>query len=68
MELKPITRIEKLHESPIMDRDGTIYGTSLPTDSQMYRKINELVDEVNKLKEKLSEYEYLEYMKDYPND
>lgn len=68
MELKPITKIEKLHESPIKDAEGVIYSINMPTVLQMYRKINELIDEVNKLKEQLSVYEYVEYMKNYPKD
>ena len=47
--------IEQLHEQGICDRDGNIYGMSAPSNWKLMEKINELVDEVNRLKRKLKE-------------
>ena len=47
--------IEQLHEQGICDRDGILYGMSAPSNFELMEKINELVEEVNKLKKKLGE-------------
>lgn len=47
--------IEQLYEEEICDRDGNLYGMSAPSNFELMRKINELVEEVNRLKEKLEE-------------
>lgn len=47
--------IEQLHEQSICDSYGTIYGKSAPSNWELMKKINELVDEVNRLKEKFGE-------------
>ena len=47
--------IEQLHEEGICDRDGNLYGMSAPSNFELMRKINELVEEVNRLKEKFEE-------------
>ena len=47
--------IEQLHEHGIGDRDDYLYGMSAPSNFELMEKINELVDEVNRLKEKLGE-------------
>lgn len=44
--------IEQLYEQGICDRDGNLYGMSAPSNFELMKKINELVDEVNRLKEK----------------
>lgn len=44
--------IEILHERPIVDRFGNCYGSDAPSHFEMMEKINELVEEVNRLKEK----------------
>lgn len=41
--------IERLEETPIIDRYGNCYGTRNPSDSEYMRKINELVDAINEL-------------------
>ena len=47
--------IEKLYERCIVDKDDYIYGMSAPSNFELMEKINELVEEVNRLKEKLME-------------
>ena len=47
--------IEQLHEQGICDSYGNIYGMSAPSNWELMEKINELVEEVNRLKEKLGE-------------
>lgn len=47
--------IEHLSERIIKDQDGCAYAYSAPSNSELMAKINELVDEVNKLKTKLEE-------------
>ena len=47
--------IEQLHEQGICDRDGYLYAMSAPSNWELMEKINELVDEVNRLKRKLKE-------------
>lgn len=47
--------IEQLHERGIFHSDGYLYGMSAPSNFELMEKINELVDEVNRLKEKLGE-------------
>ena len=42
--------IEQLHEQGICDRDGNLYGMSAPSNWELMEKINELVEEVNRLK------------------
>ena len=47
--------IEQLHEQGICDRDGNLYAMSAPSNWELMEKINELVEEVNRLKAKLEE-------------
>ena len=47
--------IKQLYEEGICDSDGNLYGMSAPSNWELMRKINELVDEVNRLKAKLGE-------------
>lgn len=47
--------IEQLHEQGICDSDGYLYAMSAPSNFELMEKINELVEEVNRLKEKLGE-------------
>jgi hypothetical protein len=47
--------IEQLHEHTICDRDGNAYASSPASQFEMMKKINELVEEVNRLKEKFEE-------------
>lgn len=47
--------IEQLHEQGICDSDGNLYGMSAPSNFELMEKINELVEEVNRLKKKLGE-------------
>ena len=47
--------IEQLHEIGIHDRYGNCYGMSAPSNFELMKKINELVEEVNRLKKKLEE-------------
>ena len=47
--------IEQLHEYAIVDSYGNAYGRGPASHFEMMEKINELVDEVNRLKEKLGE-------------
>ena len=47
--------IEQLYEQGICDRDGNLYGMSAPNNFELMEKINELVEEVNRLKKKLGE-------------
>jgi hypothetical protein len=42
--------IEYLHRYPITDRFGNCYGMNVPTNYELMMKINELIDEINKLK------------------
>lgn len=46
--------IDKLKEYSIGDQN-TCYGTRAPSNFELMEKINELIDEVNRLKEKLEE-------------
>ena len=46
--------IEKLNEHPIRDYYGNCYGSRAPSDFEMMEKINELIDEINTIKEKLN--------------
>ena len=50
--------IEQLHEQDICDRDGYVFGMSAPSIFEIMEKINELVEEVNRLKEKFEEEQY----------
>lgn len=47
--------IEQLHEQCICDSDGNLYAMSEPSNCELMEKINELVEEVNRLKEKFEE-------------
>ena len=47
--------IKQLHEQAICDIYGKHYGHRAPSNFELMEKINELVEEVNKLKEKLEE-------------
>jgi hypothetical protein len=47
--------IEQLHERVIVDSNDICYGMSAPSNFEIMEKINELVEEVNRLKEKLWE-------------
>ena len=47
--------IEQLHEIRLYDSDGSCYGCRVPSNWELMEKINELVEEVNRLKEKLGE-------------
>ena len=47
--------IEHLSEQTVTDQDGCTYAYSAPSNSELMAKINELIDEVNKLKTKLEE-------------
>ena len=47
--------IEQLHGQGICDRYGNFYGMSAPSNWELMGKINELVEEVNRLKKKLEE-------------
>ena len=47
--------IEQLHEQDICDSDGNLYAMSAPSNFEIMKKINELVEEVNRLKEKFGE-------------
>ena len=47
--------IEQLHELVIIDSDDNYYGMSAPSNFEIMEKINELIDEVNRLKKKLGE-------------
>lgn len=47
--------IKQLHEKGICDRDGNLYGMNAPSNWELMEKINELVEEVNRLKEKFEE-------------
>ena len=47
--------IEQLHEIGIHDSNGNCYGMSAPSNFELMEKINELVEEVNRLKRKLKE-------------
>lgn len=46
--------IEKLEEQPICDYYGNCYGSRAPSEFEMMEKINELIDEINTIKEKLN--------------
>lgn len=47
--------IEQLRKRGIYDSDGNCYGMGAPSNSELMEKINELIEEVNRLKEKLGE-------------
>ena len=47
--------IEQLHEQCICDSDGNLYAMSAPSNFELMKKINELVEEVNRLKGKFGE-------------
>lgn len=47
--------IEQLHEQGICDSDGNCFGMSAPSNFELMEKINEMVEEVNRLKEKFGE-------------
>ena len=47
--------IEHLSERIIKDQYGCAYASSAPSSQDLVDKINELIDEVNKLKTKLEE-------------
>jgi predicted small metal-binding protein len=47
--------IKHLSERIIEDRYGCVYGASAPNNRELMDKINELIEEVNKLKTKLEE-------------
>ena len=47
--------IEQLHEISIYDSYGNCYGMSAPSNFELMEKIKELVEEVNRLKEKFGE-------------
>lgn len=47
--------IEQLHEHAIVDSYGNAYGSGPASQFEMMEKINELVEEVNRLKEKFGE-------------
>ena len=46
--------IEKLHDTPNMDKYGNIYGTYHPSTGQIVDKINEIIDKINELDVKVS--------------
>lgn len=46
--------IDKLHNYSIGD-ENTLYGHRVPNNFELMEKINELIEEVNRLKEKLGE-------------
>ena len=47
--------IKQLHEQGICDSDGNHFGMRAPSNFELMEKINELVEEVNRLKSKLEE-------------
>lgn len=47
--------IEQLHEHGIIDSNSYCYGMSAPSNFELMEKVNELVEEVNRLKEKFGE-------------
>lgn len=47
--------IEQLHKHGIIDSNNCCYGMSAPSNFEIMKKINELIDEVNRLKKKLGE-------------
>ena len=47
--------IDKLHQYSIIDNQNTCYGHRAPSNWELMEKINELVEEVNRLKKKLEE-------------
>lgn len=47
--------IEQLHEYGIIDSYNNCYGMSAPDNFEIMEKINELIDEVDRLKKKLGE-------------
>lgn len=47
--------IKQLHEQSICDNYGNVYGKSAPSNWELMEKINELVEEINRLKRKLRE-------------
>ena len=44
--------IDKLHQYSIIDDQDTCFGYRAPSNRELMEKINELVEEVNRLKEK----------------
>ena len=48
--------IEKLYDTPNMDKYGNIYGTYHPSTSQIVDKINELIDKINELDVKVNNF------------
>ena len=47
--------IEQLHEHRICDKYDNAYRTHAPNNFELMEKINELVEEVNRLKKKFGE-------------
>lgn len=47
--------IEQLHKQTICDKYGNAYGVHAPSNLELMEKINELVEEINRLKEKFGE-------------
>lgn len=47
--------IEQLQKQGIYDSYGNCYGHRAPSNFELMKKINELVEEVNRLKRKLKE-------------
>ena len=47
--------IDKLHQYSIIDDQDTCFGHRAPSNWELMEKINELVEEVNRLKEKFLE-------------
>lgn len=47
--------IGQLREQGICDSYGNLYGMSAPSNFELMEKINELIEEVNRLKEKFEE-------------
>ena len=47
--------IEQLYEHTICDKYDNVYGAHAPSNFELMKKINELVEEVNRLKKKLGE-------------
>ena len=43
--------IEFLHDRPIMDQFGNCYGSAVPSNFEMMKKINEIIEVVNNLQE-----------------
>ena len=47
--------IDKLHQYSIIDDQDTCFGHRAPSNFELMEKINELIEEVNRLKEKFLE-------------